>query len=51
LPPNQSFDSRLDLHLFLAGLVYGLSSGYPMRQALRIASGTSQAAGEKNQDH
>lgn len=40
LPPNQSFDSRSDLHLFLAGLVYGLSSGYPMRQALRIASGT-----------
>lgn len=37
LPPNQSFDSRADLHLFLAGLVYGLSSGYPIRQALRIA--------------
>lgn len=51
LPPNQSFDSRLDLHLFLAGLVYGLSSGYPMRQALRIASGTSQTAGERNHDH
>lgn len=49
LLPNQSFDSRLDLHLFLAGLVYGLSSGYPMRQALRIASGTSQTAGERNQ--
>lgn len=37
LPPNQSFDSRTDLHLFLAGLVYGLSCGYPIRQALRIA--------------
>lgn len=37
LPPNQSFDSRTDLHLFLAGLVYGLSCEYPIRQALRIA--------------
>ncbi len=37
LPPNQSFDSQTDLHLFLAGLVYGLSCGYPIRQALRIA--------------
>lgn len=41
LPPNQSFNSKRDLHLFLAGLVYGLSSGYPMRQAMRIASGTA----------
>ncbi len=48
LPPNQSFDSRRELHLFMAGLVYGLSSGYPMRQAMRIASGTSQAVGERN---
>lgn len=42
LLPNQSFDSRNDLHLFLAGLVYGLAAGYPMRQAVRIA--TAQAA-------
>jgi Sugar kinases, ribokinase family len=41
LPPNQSFNSRTDLHLFLAGLVHGLSAGYPMRQALRIASGAT----------
>ena len=41
LPPNQSFNSERDLHLFLAGLVYGLSTGYPMRQAIRIASGTA----------
>lgn len=47
LLPNQSFDSRRELHFFLAGLVYGLSSGYPMRQAMRIASGTSQAIGER----
>jgi len=49
LPPNQHFNSRMDLHLFLAGLVYGLSSGYPMRQAMRIASGTAHASGENGQ--
>ncbi len=49
LPPNQSFDSRLDLHFFMTGLVYGLSSGYPIRQAMRIASGTAQTVREKNQ--
>lgn len=38
LTPSQSFDSANDLHLFLAGLVYGLSAGYPMRQAIRIAT-------------
>ncbi|NLV20551.1 MAG: winged helix-turn-helix transcriptional regulator [Syntrophomonadaceae bacterium] len=42
LPPNQSFDSKNELHLFLAGLVYGLAAGYPMRQAIRIA--TAQAS-------
>lgn len=41
LPPNQSFNSRKDLHLFLAGLVYGLSCAYPIRQALRIAIGNA----------
>jgi DNA-binding Lrp family transcriptional regulator len=41
MPPNQSFDSSQDLHIFLAGLVHGLSSGYPMRQALRIACGAA----------
>ncbi len=50
LPPNQSFDSRTDLHLFLAGLVYGLSCGYPIRQALRIAiaNACSQEIENKN---
>lgn len=38
LLPNQSFDSKYDLNLFLAGLVYGMSAGYPMRQAIRIAT-------------
>jgi len=41
LPPNQTFDSSQDLHIFLAGLVHGLSAGYPIRQALRIASGAA----------
>ncbi len=41
LPPNQTFDSTKDLHIFLAGLVHGLSAGYPIRQALRIASGAA----------
>lgn len=41
LPPNQSFNCNKDLHLFLAGLVYGLSCGYPIRQALRIAIGNA----------
>lgn len=49
LPPNQSFNSKSALHLFLTGLVYGLSSGYPMRQAMRIASGTAHAAWEGQQ--
>lgn len=44
LLPNQQFNCRRELHLFLAGLVYGLSSGYPMRQAMRIASGTAHAS-------
>ncbi|HPT70116.1 MAG TPA: PfkB family carbohydrate kinase [Syntrophomonas sp.] len=38
LPPNQSFNSKNDLNKLLAGLVYGLSAGYPMRQAIRIAT-------------
>jgi sugar/nucleoside kinase (ribokinase family) len=46
LPPNQSFNSQTGMHFFLAGLVYGLSVGYPIRQAIRIASGTANAGGE-----
>ncbi|MBP1760998.1 MAG: hypothetical protein H6Q64_540 [Firmicutes bacterium] len=41
LPPNQSFHCKNDLNMFLAGLVYGLSAGYPMRQAIRIATATA----------
>jgi sugar/nucleoside kinase (ribokinase family)/DNA-binding CsgD family transcriptional regulator len=41
LPPNQSFNCKNDLNMFLAGLVYGLSAGYPMRQAIRIATATA----------
>ncbi|MDD3365371.1 MAG: PfkB family carbohydrate kinase [Syntrophomonas sp.] len=47
LPPNQSFNSQTGMHFFLAGLVYGLSVGYPIRQAIRIASGTANSGGEK----
>lgn len=47
LPPNQSFNSQTGMDLFLAGLVYGLSVGYPIRQAIRIASGTANSGGEK----
>jgi len=39
LLPNQSFDSRDSLHFLLAGIVYGLSCGYLMRQAIRIGLG------------
>lgn len=39
LLPNQSFNTRENLELFLAGIIYGLSSGYPLRQALRIGTG------------
>ncbi len=39
LPPNQSFDSQDGLPGLLTGVVYGLSSGYPLRQAMRIGAG------------
>lgn len=47
LLPNQNFDSQKDLEVFMAGLVYGLSARYPLRQALRIASGAAHGGGEK----
>ncbi|MDD2509696.1 MAG: PfkB family carbohydrate kinase [Syntrophomonas sp.] len=43
LLPNQSFDSREGLPALLAGIVYGLSSGYSLRQAVRIAVGTASS--------
>ncbi|MDD3879517.1 MAG: hypothetical protein PHP26_05960 [Syntrophomonas sp.] len=43
LLPNQSFDSREGLPALLAGIVYGLSSGYSLRQAVRIAMGTASS--------
>ncbi len=39
--PNQSFDGRDGLSSLLTGIVYGLSSGYSLRQAVRIAVGTA----------
>ena len=47
LLPNQTFNTETTMHLFLAGLVYGLSTGYPKRQAMRIACSTAHAAGVK----
>lgn len=44
LLPNQNFSIEDRLPFLLAGLIYGLSSGYPLRQAIRISIGA--AAGE-----
>jgi len=44
LLPNQTFNTPTTMHLFLAGLVYGLSNGYSKRQAMRIACATAHAA-------
>jgi DNA-binding CsgD family transcriptional regulator len=43
LLPNQCFNSRNSLPALLAGLIYGLSCGYPLRQAVRIGIGTVAA--------
>lgn len=43
LLPNQYFNSRNSLPALLAGLIYGLSCGYPLRQAVRIGIGTVAA--------
>ena len=44
LLPNQGF-SLENLSLLLAGIVYGLSSNYPIRQAIRIGVGAASASG------
>ena len=44
LLPNQNFAIEERLPFLLAGLIYGLSSGYPIRQAIRIS--IVAAAGE-----
>jgi hypothetical protein len=41
LLPGQHFDIDYDLERFTAGLVYGLSRGNQLRQALRIAIGNT----------
>lgn len=43
LPPNQGFDIQSGLSGLLIGVVYGLSSGYPMRQAVRIGAGIASS--------
>lgn len=42
--PNQNFSVRSKLPLLLAGVIYGLSSGYPLRQAFRIGAGTASTS-------
>lgn len=37
LAPKQRFDPRQDMPYFLGGVVFGLASGYSLRQAIRIA--------------
>ncbi|MBP8820095.1 MAG: hypothetical protein KBG91_06685, partial [Syntrophomonadaceae bacterium] len=44
LLPSQMFAIENRLPFLLAGLLYGLSNGYPLRQAIRISIGA--AAGE-----
>lgn len=46
LLPSQSFDNQKGLQIFLAGLVYGLSAHYPLRQAMRIAAGAAHGVGK-----
>jgi len=48
LLPSQVFDSREQLGTFMAGLVYGLSAHYPLRQAMRIAAGAAHGGSEKS---
>ncbi|QGT99648.1 kinase [Candidatus Syntrophocurvum alkaliphilum] len=43
LSPNQEFNCKKQLHLFLAGIVYGLSLKFPMRQAIRMAVGLASS--------
>lgn len=45
LPPNQGFNVDEGLEPFLAGMVYGLSQGYQVRQAVRIGSGVASFTG------
>lgn len=44
LMPNQSFDINERLPYLLAGVLYGLSCSYPLRQALRIGIGAASGS-------
>jgi len=48
LLPSQVFDSQAQLGTFMAGLVYGLSAHYPLRQAMRIAAGAAHGGNERS---
>ncbi|MDD3267747.1 MAG: PfkB family carbohydrate kinase [Syntrophomonadaceae bacterium] len=41
LLPNQNFTGNEGMCSLLAGLIYGIASGYPLRQAVRIAIGNA----------
>ncbi|MDD2619094.1 MAG: PfkB family carbohydrate kinase [Syntrophomonadaceae bacterium] len=41
LMPNQNFAGNKGMCALLAGLIYGIASGYPLRQAVRIAIGNA----------
>lgn len=41
LLPSQIFNIENRIQFLLAGLIYGLSSGYPLRQAIRISIGAA----------
>jgi DNA-binding CsgD family transcriptional regulator len=43
LLPNQCFDSKSNLSFLLAGIIYGLSYGYPIRQVIRMGVGTASS--------
>ncbi|MGI5920263.1 MAG: PfkB family carbohydrate kinase [Syntrophomonadaceae bacterium] len=41
--PTQNFSVQSKLPLLMTGIIYGLISGYPLRQAFRIGAGTASS--------
>ncbi|MGE5423678.1 MAG: PfkB family carbohydrate kinase, partial [Ignavibacteriales bacterium] len=44
VPPGQDFDLTKGLSEFAGGVIYGVASGYPLRQAIRIGMGVVNRA-------